>query len=307
MTSTSGLKTWWRGNFVAAVTPFDTAENVDERRFIANLELLLGEGADGFVVAGCTGEGWAIRPDERIRLFELALSTVAGQVPVIAGLSGIVTGDVVELGQRAKRAGVQGILVLPPYFALPGAREIVAYFQAISDGAQLPIMIYNNPRRTGINLQPALLAELAAIENVVAVKESSADFVQTERTIQELGDRLAVFTGHSAERGAAAVLMGAAGLVSSVETQTMGRRAMLLYESAASGDYAEARAIQLETLAVQHAVHSCGCTSPADLKAAMNMLGRPGGSPRSPILPVSEEQNAKLARNLRRLGLLNGR
>lgn len=307
MKMSGGVKTDWRGNFVATVTPFDEAGSVDEGLFVANLELLTGEGVDGVVVAGCTGESWALEPAERVRLFELAVETVGSRVTVIANVSAIVPSDAIGMARQAVAEGVDGILVLPPYFALPGRRDIVAYFQAISDEVDAPIMIYNNPRRTGINLQPDILRELGEIENVVAVKESSSDFVQTERTIQELGHRLAVFTGHSAERGAAAVLMGAAGFVSSLETQIMGRRAVSLYQAAASGDWESARAIQLETLAVQNAIQSCGCTGPADLKAAMNLLGRPGGLPHAPILPVTEAENDKIAGKLRELGLLNGK
>lgn len=300
------MKTDWRGNFVATVTPFDEAGSVDERLFVANLELLMDEGADGFVVAGCTGESWALEPDERVRLFELAVETVRSRVTVIAGVNGIVTAHVVELARRAIETGVDGILVLPPHFALPGRRDVLAYYQAISDGAQIPIMIYNNPRRTGINLEPGILRELAGIENVVAVKESSSSFEQTERTIQLLGDRLAIFTGHSAERGAASVMMGAAGLVSSLDPQIMGRRAIDLYRAASQGDFTEASAIQRETMAVQDAINSCGFTGPADLKAAMNLLGRPGGLPHSPILPLTDAESGCVAGKLRELGLLNG-
>lgn len=295
----------WRGNYVAVVTPFTQTGELDEHALVANLELLFDEGADGFVVAGCTGESWAMTPAERIRVAELAVSAVGAHVPVIAGVSDIRTEDVVAAAREARRAGAAGVLVLPPYFALPGPAEVVAHYRAISDGAAIPIMIYNNPRRTGINLQPELLQQLADIEWVVAVKESSSDYVQTERTIRELADRVAVFTGHSAERGAAAVLMGAHGFVSSLEPQIMGRRAIELYDTAAAGDFDQARAIQFETLAVQDGLARCGGTAPANLKAAMNLLGRPGGYPRRPILPLTDAEMERLRSWLEASGMLS--
>jgi 4-hydroxy-tetrahydrodipicolinate synthase len=307
MKTTGTLKTDWQGNFVATVTPFHENGDIDEGRFIANLQLLMEEGADGFVIAGCTGESWALKDDERVRLFELAVTHTQSRVPVIASVSKIVTSEVVKLARAAAETGVAGVLALPPYFALPGRREIVSHFEAISEGSELPIMIYNNPRRTAINLTPNILDEMADIKHVVAVKESSSDFVQTEKTIHVLGDRIAVFTGHSAERGAAAVLMGVVGFVSSLEGQIMGRRALDLWNAAASGDFLQARIIQRETLQLQTAVSSCGGTSPADVKAAMNLLGRPGGFPRRPILPLTAAQERDLADHLEELGFLTGR
>ena len=297
------LKTDWRGNFVATVTPFDEKGMIDEEKFVNNLKLLMDEGADGFVVSGCTGESWAMTHPERKTLFELAVNTVANEIPIIAGVSDILASDVVALSLDAKRVGVAGVLVLPPYFALPGRGEVLAHFRSISEGAECPIMIYNNPRRTGINLEPDILKELAEIDHVVAVKESSSDFVQTERTIQDIGDRLAVFTGHSAERGFAAALMGVDGFVSSGEPQIMGSRALSLWHSTVSGELETARQIQFETLAVQKALSSVGGSSPADLKAAMNLLGRPGGYPRPPLLPLSQRQLSDLKANLDSLGL----
>jgi 4-hydroxy-tetrahydrodipicolinate synthase len=279
----------WQGNFVAAITPFTKDGALDSRAFRENLVRLVDEGADGVVVAGCTGEAWALSADEKAQLFELAVQAVGKQVPVIAGTGGISTHGVIELSQRARQAGVAGVMVLPPYYCMAGRRDVVAHYRAISDAVQFPIMLYNIPRRVGFNLTPDVVEELAGLEWIVAIKESSGDFIQLEATVARVGDRVAVFTGHSAERGVPAVLMGAAGLISSLEPHVMGQEAIEMYDLAKRGEVGRAREVQLRTLGVDQALHGIG-TFPANVKAAMNLLGRNGGYPRLPILPLTASE-----------------
>lgn len=295
----------WKGNFTAVVTPFTEDGDIDETKFVDNIELLLSEGLHGVIVSGCTGESWSLEADERLRLFKLAVEAVKGRGPVIAGTGGIVTRKVMELSRAAKEAGVDGVMILPPYYAMINDKEVVAHYQAVSDGARVPILLYNIPRRTGINLTPDLCKRLADIEYVAAIKESSNDFIQVEATLAAVGDRITVFTGHSAERGMAAVIMGCPGYVSSMETQVMGREAIDLYELTAKGDLDAARRVQMRTLALDKAMRGIG-TFPANLKAAMNMLGRPGGYVRPPLLDLDEEQQARVRAVLADTGLLAG-
>jgi len=293
----------WLGSFVAVITPFDVNGDIDERAFRDNIAFLLEAGVNGVVVSGCTGESWALTPDERVRLFALAVDTVAGKVPVIAGTGGIVTSAVIELSRRAKEVGAAGIMVLPPYYAMPGRREVIAHYAAISDAVRHPILLYNIPKRTGINLTPEYLEDIVAIDWVVAIKESSNDFIQVEATIQSVGDRISVFTGHSAERGVPAVVMGAKGFVSSMESQVMGREAVAMYAQVKAGDIEGARSTQLRTLVLDEAMRKIG-TFPANLKAAMNLLGRRAGVPRRPLLAVEGPDLERVRTVLDRLQLL---
>jgi 4-hydroxy-tetrahydrodipicolinate synthase len=293
----------WQGSFVALITPFTAAGDVDERAFAANIEFLLEGGVHGVVVSGCTGESWALLPDERVRLFRLAVETVNDRVPVIAGTGGIATDAVIALSLRAKEAGAAGVMVLPPYYAMPGRREVVQHYTAISEGVRHPILLYNIPRRTGFNLVPDILEEIARIEWVVAIKESSADFVQLEATIRTVGDQINVFTGHSADRGVPGVLMGAKGYVSSLESQVMGRDAIEMYDLVRRGDLERARATQLRTLALDEAMRKIG-TFPANLKTAMNLLGRSGGHPRRPLLPLLPAEIERVRSVLEELQLM---
>jgi 4-hydroxy-tetrahydrodipicolinate synthase len=205
---------------------------------------------------------------------------------VIAGTGGVSTDGVVELSRRAREVGTAGIMVLPPYYCMAGRREVTAHYQAVSERVQHPILLYNIPRRTGFNLTPEILEEIVEIEWVVAIKESSNDFIQTEATIHSVGDRINVFTGHSAERGVPAVLMGAKGYVSSMESQVLGAEAIQMYDRVKEGKLEEARRTQLRTLALDSAMRRVG-TFPANLKTAMQLLGRPAGGPRLPLLPLT--------------------
>ena len=292
----------WEGNFVAVVTPFSEAGEIDEAAFRQNITLLLDEGAEGIIVSGCTGEAWALSPGERLRLFELGVDTVAGRAPVVAGTGGIATQDVIVLSERARDVGCQGIMVLPPYYCRPGDAELLAHYTAISDAAKTPILLYNIPKRTGVDLTPDLLEELVQVEQVVAIKESGDRFTRVETLVQRFGDQLQILTGHSAERGVAAVVMGAQGWVSSLESQIMGREAVEMYDVVKDGDIKGAMKLQLRTLALDQGARLIG-TFPANLKAAMNLLGRPGGYPRSPLLPLVEGQVDRMIKLLEGLGL----
>lgn len=292
----------WQGSFVAVVTPFTAAGDIDEPAFRRNIEFLIGNGAHGIVVSGCTGESWALTPEERVGLFGLALDTVGRRVPVIAGTGGVSTRGVIELSQRARELGASGVMILPPYYCMAGRREVIAHYQAVSDAVKHPILLYNIPRRVGFNLTPEVLDELVNVEWVVAIKESSGDFIQVEATILTVGERITVFTGHSAERGVPALVMGAKGFVSSMESQVMGREAIEMYALVKRGELPRAAEVQLRTLDLDESMRKAG-TFPANLKAAMNLLGRAGGYPRPPILPLTLPQLEQVRAILDRLAI----
>lgn len=290
----------WQGSYVAVITPFLESGEIDEPAFRENIEFLLAEGAHGIVVSGCTGESWALTPDERLRLFHLAVETVGGRGPVIAGTGGVPTGSVIHLSEAAKAAGAAGVMILPPYYCMAGAREVREHYRAISDAVRHPILLYNIPRRTGFNMTPEFLDELVGIEWIVAIKESSNDFIQTEATIRVVGERIQVFTGHSAERAVPALIMGAKGYVSSMESQIMGREAVEMFDLVRSGRLDEARRVQHRTLALDQEMRKAG-TFPANLKTGMNLLGRRGGFPRRPLLPLSPADTEQVRQVLARL------
>lgn len=283
----------WRGNFCAVVTPFDEDGAFSEDLFAQNLELLLEEGIDGFVIAGHTGESWALDSAERFKAFELAVEIAAGKVPVIGNASAIRTGEAIDLALAAQARGLDGILLTAPAYAMVNSRETLEHFRTVSNACQLPIMIYNIPRRTGSDLTPDLIRAAADIDHVVALKQSSPSFDEIARVINLCGDRIHVFAGNSAERGMPAVTLGADGFVSSVETQALGAEAISLWNLSVAGELAEARAVQQKCSEVKRFLGKFG-TEPAALKVAMNHAGRPGGNPRLPILPLTDEEAEKV-------------
>lgn len=294
----------WTGNFVAIATPFHRDGAIDEAAYKANIELLIEEGADGIVVAGCTGEAWSLEPEERVRLAALA-KQVAGGKPVVLGTTGISAAKTLELSLAGIAAGSDGVLLMPPYYAVIKEREIEAYFKHVADGLKAPIFLYNMPKRTGINMSPAFLSRLSDLEWIVALKQSSNDFVELEQTLLQCGEKISVFAGHSAERGYAAVAMGCPGFVSSMEAQVMGAEAISLYRLAMAGNVEAGRRVQQRCIALDKGMRAIG-TFPSNMKGAMNLLSRPGGLCRPPLLDLNEQELSSVGRVLSGLSLLEG-
>lgn len=297
-------KVAWSGNFPAVVSPFMRDGEIDEEKFAANIELLIEEGIDGVVVSGSNGESWALRPKERLRLFALAKQVTKGRIPVIGGSGSIITDDVIELTKAAGEAGVDGVMVMPPYYCKPTRREVVEHYRRVSSEAGVPILIYNSPGATGVNVNADFAAELAEIEWVVAIKQSTTDFVEFEETVAACGDRILVFTGHSAVRGLASALVGAEGFVSSLDPHVMGAEGISLWRLTKEGRLDEARRVQARTLKLTRSLGPIG-SGPAVMKAAMNLLGRPGGHPRRPLLELTKSETEQVERILDGLGLFD--
>jgi 4-hydroxy-tetrahydrodipicolinate synthase len=293
----------WQGVFPAVITPFTQDGAIDDRKFCDLLELLISEGINGAVLGGCTGESWALTGDERMHITKLALDVAKKRIPIIISTSEMVTQHTVDQSKRAKELGAQGVMVLPPFFAKVNRREVTHHYKRVSDEARIPILMYNLPGRSGTNLTPDFLEELVELDWICGIKESHNDFPQFEATVKAVGERIQVFTGNSADRGLAAVLMGACGFVGAFEPQIMGREGVALYTLAKKGDVAAASRVQRRTMAMNEGVRKIG-SAPANLKAALNMMGRHGGYPRSPVLELTDDEKNRLRAVLDGLGLL---
>jgi 4-hydroxy-tetrahydrodipicolinate synthase len=293
----------WHGNHVDVVTPFQRDGAMDETRFKANIARLRDEGAHGFVVCGSAGEAWSLEPGERLQLFRWAREVCGPGLPLIGGTSLTRTDRTVELARAAMAAGCDGVMLTPPSGLMLGEREIAAHVETISREVAAPICLHNSPKRTGINMSPAFLATLSKIEWVVALTQSTEDFNEFEATLGACGDRISVFAGHTAEHGFAAVVMGATGLVSSLEPQVMGREAIALHDLAKAGQVEEGRHVQRRCITLEREMRQVGAF-PANLKAAMNLLKRDGGFCRTPLLDLNETETARIAMVLERSGLI---
>lgn len=296
----------WRGVFIAVVTPFKENGDLDRDAFCQNLELLISEGCHGLIISGCTGESWSLSDDEVKEVFNLAVDQAKGRVTVIGGTGQITPAHTIKLTKYAKEARMDGVMILPPARrVITTPREIIGYYQDISDAVDMPILMYNIVKRQGVDLTPELVNQLADIKNVVAIKESSDDYMRVLEDIRLSGDRIRVFTGHSAARGVPSVVMGADGWVASNDPQIMGKEAIDMFTYAENGDIEKARKIQYRCLTLDDGLRSGAAGSfPAFLKYAMNLRNRPGGYPRKPILPLLEAEKELVKKVLRDLDLL---
>jgi len=296
----------WRGCFPAVVTPFTQDGAIDEAGFQENIRFVIDGGAGGVVVAGCTGESWALEEDEKARLYELGVEAAGGRAPVIAGTPGMTPKQVLRLAERAEAAGAAGIMVQPPACSLPGNDELVDFFGEVAVRARLPVMAYNIPKRVGVSMSPRLIARLAEIDNIVAIKQSSDNADDVIETVDLVSSRLRVFIGYPSKRGFAGTILGVDGFVTSTEPQVFGKEGIDLWHTAAAGNLEEARGIQYRCLQFARAVWGARGTFPAPIKVAMNLLGRPGGYTRPPIKPMDEQGIVEIRSILVELGLLGG-
>jgi 4-hydroxy-tetrahydrodipicolinate synthase len=284
-------RTDFAGCYVVMVTPFDRAGALDEAATRRLVSLLADEGADGVVVAGSTGEWFSLDEAERIRLFEIVADEARGRLHLIAGVIAIRTGEAIRLAAAARSLGYHGGLLLVPPYVLPTRAEVFAFVGAV-DAVGLPLMLYNNPSRTGVNLDAALLSELLRFERVVALKESARDLQQVARTIREVGGELAIFSGMenylmpSLQRGAVGVV--------AMAPNVLGARAIGFLHAARRGDWAEVAATQAAIDRLYDVMYA-GRTNPyVVLKEGMRLRGRPGGHPRPPLLPMANEEREAL-------------
>jgi dihydrodipicolinate synthase/N-acetylneuraminate lyase len=291
----------WSGSMSAIVTPFFDDGRLNEDAFRSVVEWILRARVTGIVVGGCTGEFWAMSVEERKHLFDLCVDAVAGRVPVIAGTGAITLSDTVELTRHALSAGCAGAMVMPPYFVKLSDDSIVAHFQLISEAVPLPLMVYNIPANNVNRLTPELADRLADIENVVALKESSFDFDIFSQSLRRVRDRLLVF-GPTFKFGVGGAALGSVGSIGTLH-HVWGSGPTELDEAAADLDCARTEELQDRAAGVWQVLMADGCNLYAVIKAAMNVLGLPGGAPRSPLQPVTGVQLDHLKHGLRQLGL----
>jgi len=294
-------RTGWQGVFVPVVTPFTRDNEIDESSFRKILELLISEGVHGIIVSASTGEWFTLDDAERIRVFEVALDQVKGRIPLLGCTTSIATHKAVSLTKTAKELGLNGTLVLPPPYALPNQKELIAYYEAVAN-VGLPIMVYNNPGRTQININAKVAERLASFETVVAFKDSTKDLYQMEETIRTVGDRIAMFCG--LEPYALPLLQrGAVGIVA-MSPNILGRKGVDLYTHAASGNWKKAVEVERIIDLLYSYFYNAGYCAYVVIKECMNLLGRPAGWPRPPLLPMDDADRNKLRKLLQELGVL---
>lgn len=280
----------WQGIHSVLVTPFGASGEIDFTRFGDLAEANIANGADALIACGSTGEFYAMTVSERIALFRATQEAAAGRVPVIAGVSDLLPETVYQLCREARSAGLDGVLAMPPVYAMPDPREISHFFAGLVRASDLPVMLYNSPRRAGVSLTVGMVEDLAKHPNIAAIKDSSGDIVQVSELARRLGGRLQVFVGYETMiRSALAV--GAVGVVAMAH-QLSGRLVRSYFDACKSGRYDEAAELEPALFAL-YECFKCGSYY-AGIKATMNALGQPVGSPRAPLLPFTDTQMANV-------------
>jgi 4-hydroxy-tetrahydrodipicolinate synthase len=291
-----------KGVIPAVTTPFNEDSGLNLPAFRELVEAVTGDGVHGILVGGCTGESWSLTDDERVALFSAAAQQVHGRIPIVAGCGATSAREAIVKVRQAETAGCDFAMVQPPWYILPGEDEILEYYRKILAASKLPIVLYNIPRRTGVGLSVKMVERLADDPKVVAIKESSKDFLVLSEMIRRVGDRIAVFAGYANLLGLAALTEGAVGYMDS-STPVLGRRSIEFYECVLRGDLSRARDLQKQMSRLNAGFFGLG-TFPAGVKAALELLGRPGGWTREPIKPLDLTQREMLRGVLVKAGLL---
>ena len=282
----------------AIVTPFRADGAVDLERFRELAAFVVDNGSDGLVVCGTTGESPTLTDEEKLDLFRAAVETVGDRATVIAGTGTYDTRHSAHLTKQATEIGVDGILVVTPYYTKPPQRAIVRHFEAIAGVTDLPVMAYNIPSRVVVDIESATIARLAEIENVVAVKQAHDDLDEARFIAEET--RLDLYSGDDPITFDCLEL-GGVGVVS-VTAHLWGRQIAELIRRHREGDVEGARAIHeelrpsYELLRIQ--------TNPIPIKAALNLTGHEVGGHRLPMVEADEDELAQVRSCLERAGLL---
>jgi 4-hydroxy-tetrahydrodipicolinate synthase len=283
----------------ALVTPFRRDQSLDEQTLRKLVRRQIDAGIDFLVPCGTTGESPTLTRFEHLRVVEIAVEEAGGKVPVLAGAGGYNTREVIELAKEIEERGADGILSVTPYYNKPTQEGLYQHYRAIAAATHLPIVVYSVQGRTGVNVEPATLARLAQIENIVAVKEASGNIGQMANVVHEVPSHFTVLSGDDAVT-IPLMALGGRGVISVVSNEIPGPMAQLA-QCCLRGDFAGARAIQARYLPLMNVnfVES----NPIPVKAAMGLMGLLDPVYRLPMCPPGAASLAKIEKVLESVGL----
>lgn len=290
----------FEGSMVAMVTPFRDGR-VDDAKIGELVEFHVKSGTDAIIPCGTTGESPTLSHDEHKQVVELTIKAAKGRVPVIAGTGSNSTAEAIDLTKHAKAAGANGVLMVCPYYNKPTPKGLIAHYTAVAKAVDIPIILYNIPGRTGVNMLPETVATLAEIPNIVAMKEASGSLEQMTELITLCGDRLTVVSGDDTLT-LPLMAVGGKGVIS-VIANILPKETAEMTRAALNGDWKRAKEIHLRMFPLCKAMFYE--TNPGPVKTAMQLLGRLNGELRLPLAPMSDANREKLAKALRAYGLLS--
>ena len=284
-------KTLFRGIATALATPMTSSGAIDYDAYGRLIDWQIESGVTGLVTCGTTGEASTMTAEEHRQTIAFAVKRAAGRVPVIAGTGANCTEKAVELTRFACAAGADACLVVTPYYNKATQRGLIAHYTAIADASDKPVILYNVPSRTGVNIQPATLEKICRLPQVVAVKEANPDVAQAMEKINLVGDDATFYCGND-DLTIPLMVLGFQGVIS-VLSNVMPAETSKMTSLALSGNWAEASKMQRDLLPMVKALF-CE-TSPIPCKAAMSMMGMCRNELRLPLIPMQEANQQKLA------------
>lgn len=293
-------KTIFTGAGVAIVTPMNPDESINFDRLGQIIDNQIENGTDAIVICGTTGESAAMTDPEHVDCIEYAVKRVNGRVPVVAGAGSNHTSYAVWMSKEAKRVGADALLHVTPYYNKTSQTGLIRHFNAVADATDLPIILYNVPSRTGVNITPATYRELAKHPNIVAAKEASGNISQIAQIAQACGDELDLYSGND-DQIVPLLSLGAKGVIS-VLSNIMPRETHDICRLFFEGKIAESRALQLKLLPLINALFSD--VNPIPVKEAMNMIGWECGECRLPLVSMQPQAKEHLRVLMQEQGLI---
>ncbi|PKR78675.1 4-hydroxy-tetrahydrodipicolinate synthase [Halalkalibacillus sediminis] len=270
----------------AMVTPFNSQDELDLEKVEPLVEHLINNGTEGLVVAGTTGESPTMTKDEKLKLFENVAKVVNGRIPVLAGTGSNSTKAAAELTKEAEATGVDGIMLVTPYYNKPNARGLYEHFKTIAAATNLPIMLYNIPGRSAINMSVEVTVSLANIPNIVSIKDASGSLDMMSEIIHRTPDDFSLYSGDDSLT-IPAMSVGANGIVS-VASHVIGNEIKEMVDQFWNGNVKQAAEIHRNILPKMKACFMA--PSPSPVKAALNHYGIEVGSVRLPLVELTEDE-----------------
>jgi len=284
----------------AMVTPFNDQMEVDYQRAEELAEHLAANGSQSIVVAGTTGESPTLSVEEKEKLFQTVVQAVKGKASVIAGSGSNSTEQSIEITRRAEAAGVDGVMLVVPYYNKPPQEGLYLHFKKIAESTGLPVMLYNVPGRTSVNLSAQITIRLAQMDNVFAIKEASGDLEQISQIINETPEGFSVYSGDDSMT-LPMMSIGGYGVVS-VAGHIIGEKIKDMIDAFASGNVGQAAALHSQLMPIFKGMFIS--TNPIPVKTSLNLLGKNVGPVRLPLIEMTVEQQESLKAILKNAGLL---
>lgn len=280
----------FEGTYVAMVTPFTEDEEIDEEGYRTNINSLIDSGVSGLVAAGTTGESATLSHEEHRRIVEILIDEVDGRVDTIAGAGSNSTQEAIDLVNFSEEAGADAALVITPYYNKPQQHALIEHYRLISDASDIPIIAYNVPSRTGINMDVETIVEIAKFDNIDAVKEASGSLdkisdLYNELLKENLEEDFNILSGEDALT-LPIMALGGTGVISA-SANIDARRMVLMVDSILNDDYDRARELHYDMLEVIRALFIE--SNPVPVKTAMNLMGLPSGPLRKPLVGMKDE------------------